>query len=93
MAAQLAYKYAMATSTLAPARPALSLPFPTAKDEADLDLMRATYIYNPQCGCAWCANAGNVPERTTSNGHSFGYEAPHIPPSRRPWTQRPNKDA
>jgi hypothetical protein len=55
--------------------------------------MHGAYVYNPKCGCAWCANGGDVPKGTPSKGHSFGYEAPHIPPSRRPWTNRPANDA
>jgi carbonic anhydrase/acetyltransferase-like protein (isoleucine patch superfamily) len=38
------------------------------------------YVYNPSCECDWCLNDGNVPEGTPSNGHSFGYDVPHIPP-------------
>lgn len=39
------------------------------------------YLYNPGCGCDWCRNGGNIPQGTPSNGHSFGYDVPHVPPS------------
>lgn len=58
-----------------------------------------TYIYNPDCACAWCQNNGTIPAGTASDGHSFGYENPHIPPSVAPWTHirvrnpRPNRTA
>jgi len=55
--------------------------------------MRATYIYNPKCGCDWCANGGDVPEGTASNGHSFGYDVPHIPPAGSAWTYRRSGNA
>ena len=44
--------------------------------------MTATYAYNHGCTCDWCRNGGTVPQNTPSNGHSFGYDAPHVPPSR-----------
>ena len=41
---------------------------------------RGVYAFNPDCTCNWCENGGVVPQGTPSNGHSFGYENPHIPP-------------
>jgi hypothetical protein len=69
------------------------LPFLVVDEAVDLDLMHASYAYNAKCACAWCAEGGNVPKATPNNGHSFGFEAPHIPPSRSPWTHRPTRDA
>lgn len=42
--------------------------------------MAGVYKFNPACECAWCQNDGNVPDGTASNGHSFGYDKPHVPP-------------
>lgn len=43
--------------------------------------MKPVYTYNPDCGCAWCQNGGDVPVGTPDNGHAFGYDNPHIPPA------------
>lgn len=48
---------------------------------------RVTYVYNADCDCVWCANGGVVPKGTGDNGHSFGYESPHIPPTVSPWSR------
>lgn len=39
------------------------------------------YRYNEQCPCEICVNQGAIPTDTPSNGHSFGYDQPHIPPT------------
>lgn len=45
------------------------------------------YVYNPACRCDWCHNNGDVPAPHPLNGHSFGYEEPHIPADSKPTSE------